>query len=220
VALGMQRHFIVITTGLVDLLTESERLQVIGRELGHIKAEHMLYRTMAYVLADILKNATRFLALPSQVVNVALLVALHTWFRKSELTADRAGLLVAQDPEICVSSLLKMVGGSQKLMDDLNPHEFAKQADLYDDMDEDLMSLYFKLMLVVYQTHPFPAVRAREIEEWGQSEQYLRLLRGDYPRRSTEAGRRTCGNCGHVVTNVTFQFCPECGSALPPVLPE
>src|SRR5580704_11117486 len=42
-AFGMQRHIIVITTSLVDLLSETERLQVIGRELGHIKAEHMLY---------------------------------------------------------------------------------------------------------------------------------------------------------------------------------
>jgi Zn-dependent protease with chaperone function len=218
-ALGMQRHFIVVTSSLVDLLTESERLQVIGRELGHIKAEHMLYRTMAHVLASILTDAFHF-NVPSKVVNEGLIYAFHTWFRRSELTADRAGLLVAQDPEVCVSSLLKMVGGSQKLMDDLNPHEFAKQADLYEDMEEDFQSLYFKLMLIRNQTHPFPAVRAREIEEWGQSEQYRRLLRGDYPRRSNGAGRRTCGNCGHVVTNVTFQFCPECGTSLPPVLPE
>ena len=44
---GMQRHTIVLTTSLVDLMTDEERLALIGRELGHIKAEHMLYRTMA-----------------------------------------------------------------------------------------------------------------------------------------------------------------------------
>jgi rRNA maturation endonuclease Nob1 len=45
-------------------------------------------------------------------------------------------------------------------------------------------------------------------------------LRGDYPRRAAESGRRTCENCGYVVTNVTFQFCPECGKPLPVVTPE
>ncbi len=223
-AIGMQRHFIVISTSLVDLLTDTERLQVIGRQLGHIKAEHMLYRTMAQVLATILeqflKDAPLQFNIPGRIVTAGLLLALLTWFRKSELTADRAGLLTVQDPEICVSSLLKLVGGSQKLMDDLNPHEFARQADLYEDMEEDFLSLYYKFRMISSQAQPFPAVRAREIEEWAQSEQYQRLLRGDYPRHTTAAGRRTCENCGYVVTNVTFQFCPECGQSLPPVTPE
>lgn len=214
---GMQRHFIVMSTALVDLLTDTERLQVIGRELGHIKAEHMLYRTMAVILADILVDSTRFLTIPSAIMSHGMLFGLCSWFRNSELTADRAGLLTVQDPEVCVSSLLKLVGGSQKLIDDLNPKEFARQADLFEDMEEDLLSLYYKFMMIRNQTHPFPAVRAREIEEWGQSEGYLKLLRGDYPRRTPTAGRRTCENCSNVVDNVTFLFCPECGKPLGPV---
>jgi Zn-dependent protease with chaperone function len=220
-AFGMQRHIIVITTSLVDLLSETERLQVLGRELGHIKAEHMLYRSMALQLAEVLgQMAGGIRTLPGQIVSQALLYAFFAWFRMSELTADRAGLLVAQDPEICVSTLLKQVGGSQKLMDDLNPREFAKQADLYEDLEEDFLSLYYKFRMIGLQRLPFPTLRAREIEEWGQSEQYQRLLRGDYPRRTTESGRRTCTNCAYIVTNVTFQFCPECGTPLPPVTPE
>jgi Zn-dependent protease with chaperone function len=219
-AMGMQRHIIVITTSMVDLLSETERLQVIGRELGHIKAEHMLYRSMALQLAKTLEEL-----MPSEaagkLISTALLYAFYSWFRMSELTADRAGLLVAQDPEICVSSLLKQVGGSQKLMDDLNPREFAKQADLYEDMEEDFLSLYYKFIVISRQRGtPFPTLRAREIDEWGQSEQYQRLLRGDYPRRTADSGRRTCTNCSYLVTNVTFQFCPECGTPLPPVTPE
>lgn len=213
-AFGMQRHFMVITTSLVDLLNDTERLQVIGRELGHIKAEHMLYRTMAVILADILVDATKFLTVPSAILSQGLLYAFYAWFRNSELTADRAGLLTVQDPEICVSSLLKLVGGSQRLMDDLNPKEFARQADLFEDMEEDMLSLYYKFSLIRFQTHPFPAVRAREIDEWGQSEEYLKLVRGDYPRSSPSAGKRTCTNCAAVVSNVTFLYCPECGVPL------
>lgn len=216
-AFGMQRHTIVMTTSLVDLLNDTERLEVIGHELGHIKAEHMLYRTMAFVLADLIRFAAGGLTIPGAILSQALLLAFFAWFRKSELTADRAGLLTVQDPDICVSGLLKLVGGSQRLADDLNPDEFAKQSDVYEDMEDDLLSLYYKIQMVSYQTHPFPALRAREIQEWADSEQYKRLLRGDYPRTDTEVGRRVCGNCGTVVTNVTFQFCPECGSPLAPV---
>lgn len=216
-AFGLQRHTIVITTSLVDLLSETERLEVIGHELGHIKSQHMLYTQMAFLLAEILSMAAGTITIPGAILSQGLIIALYTWIRKAELTADRAGLLTVQDPQVCVSGLLKLVGGSQKLMDDLNPDEFTRQADLYEDMDDDLMSLYFKLRLLRTQTHPFPAVRAREITEWSQSEQYQRLLRGDYPRVETDSGRRTCSNCGSVSTNVTFRFCPECGDTLDPV---
>ncbi len=216
---GMQRYTIVMTTGLVDLLNDTERLGVIGHELGHIKAEHMLYRTMAIVIADILQDATNILEFPGKILTTALAYTLFEWFRRAELTADRAGLLTVQDPDVCISSLLKLVGGSQRLMDDLNPDEFTKQADLYEDMDDSGLNMYYKYLIVRefmkhWEVHPFPVMRARELKEWGQSEEYQRLLRGDYPRVDTEAGKRTCAACGAVVTNVTFRFCPECGHTL------
>jgi Zn-dependent protease with chaperone function len=222
VTFGMQRYTIVMTTALVDLLNDTERLMVIGHELGHIKAEHMLYRTMALIIARILQDAAGVLELPGAVMTTALAYALFEWFRKSELTADRAGLLTVQDPDVSISGLLKLVGGSQRLMDDLNPDEFTKQADLYEDMDDSALNIYYKYIIVRefmnhWETHPFPVMRAREIKEWAQSESYLRLLRGDYPRTDTEAGKRTCAACGTVVTNVTFRFCPECGQPLDPV---
>ncbi len=219
-AFGMQRHTLVLTTSLVDLLSDSERLQIIGRELGHIKAEHMLYRTMARALADLLQEATQVFTIPAALMSQGILLALSAWFRKSELTADRAGLLVAQDAEVCVSTLLKLVGGSQKLMDDLNPAEFARQAELYEDMDDDLLSLYYKIGMILHQTQPFPAVRAREIVDWSHTEQYARLLRGDYPHRSAADGQRYCSSCSLLITNITYQFCPDCGEPLPPVTPE
>ena len=44
-----------------------------------------------------------------------MLLSLYAWFRRSEFTADRAGLLVVQDPDIVNSALLKMAGGSLRL---------------------------------------------------------------------------------------------------------
>ena len=213
-AFGLERHTLVLTTGLVDLLTDAERLAVMAHELGHIKAEHMLYRTMAVTLAELMSEVTKGLPLPANLLTNAMLLSLYAWFRRSEFTADRAGLLVVQDPDIVNSALLKMAGGSLRLADDLNVDEFVKQADVYEDMDEDFLSIFLKVGMISRQTHPFPALRAREIKEWSETEAYRRLLRGDYPRIETDAGKRTCANCGAVVTNVTFQFCPECGHTL------
>jgi Zn-dependent protease with chaperone function len=218
---GMQRHTVVMTTSLVDLLDDTERLEVIGHELGHIKAEHLLYRTMAMGLATVIEDMAKGMALPGAILTTTLAYALFEWFRKSELTADRAGLLTVQDPQICISGLLKLVGGSRRLVDDLNPDEFTKQADLYEDMDEDPLSLYYKFLMLrefmkLRETHPMPVMRARELKEWSESEQFRRLLRGDYPRTESDAGRRVCATCNTGVTNVTFRFCPECGEPLDP----
>src|SRR6266568_2250234 len=44
---GHNHPYIVVTTGLLDLLNEDEVLAVIAHEIGHIKSGHVLYKTMA-----------------------------------------------------------------------------------------------------------------------------------------------------------------------------
>src|SRR5574341_1214646 len=49
-AFGVHKYQITLYAGLIDFLTEAELLAVIGHELGHVKCQHMLYKTMAYLL--------------------------------------------------------------------------------------------------------------------------------------------------------------------------
>src|SRR4029079_3973745 len=51
---GHKSPFIVVTSGLIDLLSDEELAFVIGHELGHIKAGHVLYTVLARNIASII----------------------------------------------------------------------------------------------------------------------------------------------------------------------
>lgn len=210
VAIGMDRYTIVVYSGLIELLSDDELRGVLGHEMGHIKSGHMLYRTIAYFLALVGVVAARNLPIVN-LLSQAMLYAFYDWFRKSELTADRAGLLVTQDRDVSAGILLKLAGGVTAAGDSTDLSEFLRQADDYEDMDESLLNVLYKFEMTRFQTHPFPALRAREIHRWGESEEYRAILRGDYEPGAADAKARRCARCAAPVANPVFRFCPECG---------
>jgi Zn-dependent protease with chaperone function len=173
---GMEQPSITIYTGLVDLLTEDELLCVIAHEVGHIKCGHVLYKTMARLAASLVILAGEFSFGLGRLISVPLLSALDDWDRKSELSADRAGLLVVQDAKVSIRVLMKLAGGCRAVVNQMDRDEFLKQAELYEALDDSLVNWAYKQMLEQEQTHPFPPLRAKEIKEWGESDAYKGLL--------------------------------------------
>src|SRR5579872_272079 len=47
---GPDHHYIVVTSGLLDLMNEDEIMAVIGHELVNIKSSHELYRTIPFCI--------------------------------------------------------------------------------------------------------------------------------------------------------------------------
>lgn len=176
--IGVERPFIVLNSAVLDMLTEEETLCVIGHELGHCLSGHAIYNTLLQVLLKF-----RFLALQVPLGGAALMAviaALMEWNRKSALSADRAGLLVVQDPTISYSLLMKMAGGPQANRMDVN--EFFVQAAEYEGGGNVFTSLH-KFLNVIFASHPFPVVRLTELQTWGHSEAYRNIMSGNYGTR-------------------------------------
>jgi Zn-dependent protease with chaperone function len=181
-ALGKDRPFIVLTTGLVNLHDEEELRFVVGHELGHVLSGHAVYRTMLLYLINL---AARIAWMPIGYLGIKAIVwGLEEWFRKSELSCDRAGLLACQDTDAAKRALMKLAGGPY--LSELNPDEFREQAHEYDAVP-DLRDSLLKLLQLQGQTHPFAVVRFAELDHWATSGDYERILGGDYPRRDTDA---------------------------------
>ncbi|MCD4533351.1 M48 family metallopeptidase [Nocardioides sp. cx-169] len=178
---GMNKPFIVLNSGLVDLLDEDELRFVIAHEVGHAVSGHAVYQTL---LQRLLQLTGLLNSLPLGALGVrAIVAALYEWSRKAELSADRAGLLATQDPATAFRVHMQLASGGH--LDELDTTSFFAQGQEYLDA-VDLRDSVLKLLLVENRTHPFAVVRAAELRRWVDSGEYTRFLAGDYPRRSTD----------------------------------
>lgn len=124
-AIQGRRPFIVMHTSLIDLLTPAEIQVVLAHELTHIKCEHGVFITAANALAMGLYSVGGSLG---RILGDRLSNMLFAWLRAAELSCDRGALLVAQDLDVVLSALLKLVGGSQSLNGQLSTEAFLQQA--------------------------------------------------------------------------------------------
>src|ERR1700749_3440673 len=181
-ALGRDKPFIVINSGMVELFDAEELRAVVGHEIGHILSGHAVYRTMLLYLIQL---AARIAWMPIGYLGLkAIIWGLEEWFRKSELSCDRAGLLAGQDIDASRRVLMKLAGGAQ--LSELNPDAFREQAHEYDAVP-DLRDSILKLLQLQGNTHPFAVVRFSELDRWGTHGEYERILNGEYPRRDTDS---------------------------------
>jgi Zn-dependent protease with chaperone function len=183
-ALGVERPFVLINSGAVDVLTPVELETVLAHEVGHIASDHVLYRTVFTLL---LMLGQRQIPIAGIAIS-AIILAMAEWNRKSELSCDRAALLGTQNPEAVMSAFMKLAGGSHHHGEDLDLNEFIRQSDEYE-VDESLGDAVFKVMNLLGSTHPFHVLRVGELRRWIREGHYDRVLRGEYLRRSEEPPR-------------------------------
>jgi Zn-dependent protease with chaperone function len=181
-AVGMSEPFIVLNSSMLEVLDRDEVEAVLAHEVGHILSGHVLYRTLLLLIM-------RLAVFRYPIAGLALLPilwALLEWYRKSELSCDRAALLGVQDREVVMSSLMKLAGGTRGETLDLD--EFISQSEEYREGGDILDSVY-KVLNAIGATHPFSVVRVAELRDWIDSGAYDRIMRGEYPRRSDEDTR-------------------------------
>ena len=183
-AVGFDRPFIVLNSGLVALLDADEQRTIIAHEVGHIMSGHATYTTLALLLLSISARNLPFMA------GIALLpfeLALLEWYRKAEFSADRAGLLGCQQPDASMRVFLKLAGGSGG-DDEISLDAFLAQAAEYETQGN-VVDKVWQVINTAFKTHPFGTVRAAELQRWVQGGEYARIVAGDYPRRGGEGDR-------------------------------
>ena len=206
-AVGAEKPMIVITRRAIDWLSHEELLGLLGHEAGHIKSMHMLYHDMAQIIptiGDLISGSTLGIG---KMVAVGLEAALYYWYRMSELTADRAGLLACQDNESYTKLLMKLAGLPKKYYKKIETEEFIKQAREFEGFNYDNYDKVAKAATIMWQQHPWTVQRASELLKWIDSGAYQQILDKDASKSLK------CFICGSEL-KIEETFCGECGGKI------
>ena len=201
---GDTRIFITITSSLVEYLEEDELDSVIAHECGHIVCRHVLYHTMA---SFIMKGIEAFgiigkLATPLQL-------AFLYWIRRSELSADRAAAAVVGSIDPVIETMIRLFGGPKSLTEKVDSDLYALQAEKYDTLKERKWDRILQSYALMWESHPFGAIRVNEIRKWGNTIVFENIA----SRINNRGNMTTCISCGNL-SNSDWKFCKYCGNKI------
>jgi Zn-dependent protease with chaperone function/uncharacterized tellurite resistance protein B-like protein len=155
---------IALSSRLVEDFTPAELRFVLGHELGHAAYDHFgIPMPITATIEDI----------GGTLVSRATQLRLFVWCRAAEVSADRAGLVCAGDPEAGALAFFKMASGLSRPVITADLDAFAAQIEsmasspsatvgVHDDDDT----------LDCFATHPYTPVRVRALLAFGHSDAF------------------------------------------------
>lgn len=175
---GVRVPMVVVQTGAVNLMDRQEMLYVLGHELGHVLAGHVKYGMLAnWIVGAASAASVLTFGLSGIVADATILSALYAWMRRSEFTADRAGLLVCQDREAVLRALMKMTGYPMRFYGSMQTRAIIEQVAFYKEkLANNSIDRMFDLNDVWGQGHPRAMMRAAELLDWIDDGSYDEIL--------------------------------------------
>lgn len=108
-----QFAFIAISSMLPLVLNRGELKFVIGHECGHLVLGHVVYHTAMSMISA----AGGFIPLVGPAIAKTVSLPLNAWSRRSEISADRAGLICCGDLQTAKRALIKLEAGLLNVSD-------------------------------------------------------------------------------------------------------
>ena len=177
---GDKNPFIVVTTGLLDVMPMELVPTVLAHECGHIACHHTLYSTMGrFVLngSSVLLSGTS----AGTLISIPLQLAFFHWMRCSEFSADRAATIADGNADKMAEVCMRLAGYRKGTCSKLNVEEFMNQANEYREMvKESSWNKTLEFYILMNNNHPLAAVRALEATEFADSDTFKKILEGRF----------------------------------------
>lgn len=176
---GTDDFAFIAISGLVPVLfSNDEQRFIIGHECGHLALGHVVYHSAVSMLG----NAAQVVPVIGPAIANTIVFPLNAWSRRSELSADRAGLICCGDLDAAVQTLIKLelalasitVGGNSPVIK-IDPSEYVDAANNM--LNKNIIGKYGELL----HSHPLLPRRIEALELFSRSEMYFRFAKKDPP---------------------------------------
>lgn len=168
---GERKKRMVLQSGSIDLLNPDELNFVMGHELGHMKCGHQTYHMLTECLYMPMQKT------PDWKLWVGIIkLPLLNWYRISDFTADRMGLLCCQDFNSAISTMIKNAGLPKKYYNQIRVDSFIQQARDFSQNGITTLNEIIKYLSNNSATMPWLVLRASELLRWYDSGEYKRIL--------------------------------------------
>jgi Zn-dependent protease with chaperone function len=177
--------FVVLGTAILNNFQNDDLLFVLAREMGHCRAGHALWKTVARFLAGddsvhkglLSGGVLNAISLsPTKWIQDAVDLPLMAWSRQADITADRAALLAIGDEAQARRVLLAWSIRSSRLLKQVNIEEWMKQEEGSDDQMTRFSEMTTSASM--YTTRRLrllgQAAREPDLMRWSQSIQPIR----------------------------------------------
>lgn len=98
------------------------------------------------------------------------------WYRKSDFTADRVGLLCCQDIDVALRVMIKRAGLPKKYYNQINTKAFLQQAIDFETQHVGNLDKISKALSLRSCEFPWMVQRAIRLYEWYHSGDYQRFI--------------------------------------------
>jgi uncharacterized tellurite resistance protein B-like protein len=158
-----------LSSKLIEDFTPGELRFVIGHEIGHALFDHFgIPMPVTATIEDI----------GGTLVSRAVQLRLFVWCRAAEVSADRAGLLCAADPEVAANAFFKLSSGLSRPGIKADLEAFASQVEALASAPSAAMEVRDDDdTLDCFSTHPYTPVRVRALLAFGRSAAFRELAR-------------------------------------------
>ena len=131
--LGTDNSAFIVLGSVLTNFKGDDLLFVLGREMGHVRAGHALWKTVMQFVSgrahhrSIMGDGVLKLLNPAKLVESAIDAPLMAWSRHSEITADRAGMLVVGKEDVARRVLMTWTLKSFPLVPRVNADAWLEQ---------------------------------------------------------------------------------------------
>lgn len=162
--------YIAISSLLDTLFTNEEKRFVLGHECGHIALGHVVYHTVMQTVGEL----GSFIPIVGSLLARTIEFPMNYWSRRSEISADRAGLLCCGDLNTAERTLVKLEAGFMKI-DDIDINDYLENYRRFQSRNS--LGKYTE----IFHSHPVIPKRIEALELYANSENYYRMLGKEVP---------------------------------------